>query len=372
MKIALFYHSLVSDWNHGNAHFLRGVASELAVRGHDVNIYEPRNGWSKRNLTEQHGIGPMEAFSNVYPRLKSIEYDEAVLDLDEELDGVDLVIVHEWNGADLVRRIGEHRRRSAKNYALLFHDTHHRSITMPQEMEAYDLGGYDGVLAFGRVVRDIYLKRRWTRRAWIWHEAADVRVFKPMETPIVEGDVVWIGNWGDDERTEEIDEFLLEPIRRLRLRAAVYGVRYPEAARKALLSSGIRYHGWLPNYMVPTVFSRFALTIHIPRRPYTASLPGIPTIRPFEAMACGIPLISAPWDDAEHLFEPGKDFLMARNGREMQDHIRNLLADPAAAAELAARGRATIMKRHTCAHRVEELMAICAELGVRRTEAAAA
>jgi spore maturation protein CgeB len=124
--------------------------------------------------------------------------------------------------------------------------------------------------------------------------------------------------------------------------------------------------------MVPLVFSRFAMTIHIPRRPYTASLPGIPTIRPFEAMACGIPLISAPWDDAEHLFEPGKDFLMARNGREMQDHIRNLLADPAAAAELAARGRATIMKRHTCAHRVEELMAICAELGVRRTEAAAA
>jgi spore maturation protein CgeB len=40
-------------------------------------------------------------------------------------------------------------------------------------------------------------------------------------------------------------------------------------------------------------------------------LPGIPTIRVFEALACGIPLVSAPWDDSEHLFRPGEDFLVA-------------------------------------------------------------
>jgi hypothetical protein len=48
MRVVLFYHSLVSDWNHGNAHFLRGVASELIARGHEVAIYEPADGWIGR------------------------------------------------------------------------------------------------------------------------------------------------------------------------------------------------------------------------------------------------------------------------------------------------------------------------------------
>jgi spore maturation protein CgeB len=38
MRIVLFYHSLLSDWNHGNAHFLRGIATELMTRGHEVHV----------------------------------------------------------------------------------------------------------------------------------------------------------------------------------------------------------------------------------------------------------------------------------------------------------------------------------------------
>jgi len=46
MHFVMFYHSLVSDWNHGNAHFLRGVVRELLARGHRVDVYEPQHGWS--------------------------------------------------------------------------------------------------------------------------------------------------------------------------------------------------------------------------------------------------------------------------------------------------------------------------------------
>jgi spore maturation protein CgeB len=69
------------------------------------------------------------------------------------------------------------------------------------------------------------------------------------------------------------------------------------------------------------VFSRYRVTVHVPRRPYAEALPGIPTIRPFEAMACGIPLISAPWQDTEKLFRGGTDFLFASSGAEMAGHI---------------------------------------------------
>src|ERR1051326_7791164 len=128
MRIAMFYHSLYSDWNHGNAHFLRGVASELLVRGHEVRIYEPENGWSFRNLIVEGGKRALDGFRSVYPELKSVQYDLGSLDLDSELDGVDLVIVHEWNDPVLVESLGKHRRRTGA-YVLLFHDTHHRALT---------------------------------------------------------------------------------------------------------------------------------------------------------------------------------------------------------------------------------------------------
>src|SRR5438552_16486566 len=130
-----------------------------------------------------------------------------------------------------------------------------------------------------------------------------------------------------------------------------------------LEKAGIEYGGWVPNFRVPEVFARYKLTVHIPRRPYVESLPGIPTIRPFEALACAIPLVCSPWNDAEHLFTAGRDFLVARDGAEMKKHIRALLADKQMAREIAAHGLATIRRRHTCGHRVNEPMEIVA--GIR-------
>ncbi len=366
MHIVMFYHSLISDWNHGNAHFLRGVATDLLARGHRVDVYEPANGWSLANLTAQHGKQPIREFKRLFPRLRSIAYDADKLNLDKALAGADLVLVHEWNDVSLVRRLAQHRKRRGR-YALLFHDTHHRSISDPQSIAAYQLADYDGVLAFGRVIRDRYLRQGWAKRAWTWHEAADTTLFQPHPGEPCEGDLVWVGNWGDDERSAQLREFLFEPVRALGLRARIHGVRYPAQALDALNAAGIAYRGWLPNYRVPEVFGRYRLTVHIPRQLYVQALPGIPTIRVFEALACGIPLVCAPWHDVEGLFTPGKDYRIARNGQEMQQHLRELLHEPAAARALAEHGLQTIRARHTCAHRVDELLAISRELGIDTT-----
>jgi len=363
MRIVMFYHSIVSDWNHGNAHFLRGIVTELMARGHHVEVYEPENGWSYSNLIREKGEVALAHFRRAYPFLEGRPYRLEELRLDEVLAGADLAIVHEWNEHELVRRISEHRRRHS-GYRLLFHDTHHRSVTDYRSMSAYDLTGFDGVLAYGSKIRDIYLANRWAERAWVWHEAADVRVFHPMPCDQKEGDLVWVGNWGDGERTEEIREFFVEPVRRLGLKATAYGVRYPESAVRLLADAGIRYGGWLPNFEVPRIFSRYRVTIHIPRRPYAKALPGIPTIRPFEALACGIPMISAPWEDSDGLFRPGKDFLFARDGAETERMLTLLLGQPQEARSLARHGLETILQHHTCSHRIDQLMAICSELGM--------
>ena len=361
MRIIIFTHSLVSDWNHGNAHFLRGIVSELLSRGEGVQVYEPQDNWSRQNLLADAGPSALEGFHAAYPALQSTPCDPETLDLNIALDGADLVLVHEWNPHSLVKRIGDHQARRG-GYRLLFHDTHHRAVTERGSMAAYDLSHYDGVLAFGAVIRDLYLREGWAKRAWTWHEAADTRVFHPLPDVPKTGDLVWIGNWGDGERSEELGEFLLHPVRDLHLKARIYGVRYPETAKRSLAEAGIDYAGWLPNYEAPQVFAQYRTTVHVPRRPYVQALPGIPTIRIFEALACGIPLVSAPWNDAEGLFTPGKDFLVARNGAEMQGHLAALLADADKARKLAAHGLATILSRHTCAHRVDELMGIYGEI----------
>lgn len=362
MKFVLFYHSLFSDWNHGNAHFLRGVVRELLQRGHDVTVWEPADGWSRQNLVADHGEKALEDIAAALPGLSSRLYDGAMPDLDEAADGADAVIVHEWSDPALVAEVGR-RRAAGGGFRLLFHDTHHRSVSAPEEMAAYDLSAYDGVLAFGNVIRDIYLQKQWTAHAWTWHEAADTALFHPRDDIAASRDLVWIGNWGDDERTEELDRFLLEPVKALGLSATVHGVRYPDDALERLKAAGIDYRGWLPNHRVPEVFAAHRVTVHVPRRFYTDILPGIPTIRPFEAMACGIPLVSAPWDDAEGLFTPGEDYLIARNADDMAAKLRMVLADTDLARSLRENGLSAIRARHTCGHRADELLDILASLG---------
>ncbi len=360
MRVALFCHSLLSDWNHGNAHFLRGVVTELAARGHEVRAFEPASSWSAAELVAEAGAEALAEVQHIYPAVAPYRYDLATLDLDRALDGVDLVIVHEWNDPELVRRIGAHRRRNG-GYRALFHDTHHRAVTDPDALARCELGRYDGVLAFGRSLRDVYLARGFAERIFVWHEAADPRVFTPKRAR-PERDLVWIGNHGDGERSAEIDELLVAPVRSLGLTARVHGVRYPPEARATLGRAGIELAGWLPNHLAPDAFARARATVHIPRRPYVADLPGIPTIRVFEALACGVPLVVARFRDDEGLFTPGVDFIAVETGREMTRALGALLSSPERATAMAERGIATILARHTCAHRVDELLAIHAEL----------
>jgi spore maturation protein CgeB len=363
MKIVLFYHSLLSDWNHGNAHFLRGTIRELLRRGHDVSLYEPKGNWSLTNLTADHGDKPLIEFSEYYPMLKSHFYDTSAPLKDQEIfTDADLVIVHEWNEPELVAAVGKFKTKYG--YKLLFHDTHHRAVSDIDGMLKYDFTNYDGALVFGKVIREIYKKKKWIEKVWTWHEAADVALFKPIKDVEKEGDLVWIGNWGDDERKEELNEFLIKPVKALGLKAKVYGVRYPKEALAALKDAGIEYGGYLPNYKVPEVFSKYKVTVHVPRGPYTKLLPGIPTIRPFEAMACGIPMISAPWKDVENLFTPGVDFLTAKNGGEMRSKLEYILSDEKVANKISQAGRITILNKHTCSHRINELELVAEQLGI--------
>ena len=369
MKILYFTHSLASCWNHGNAHFVRGVLRDLVRRGHEVRAFEPEGAWSLQNLLADHGPGGLEPWRAAYPELSSETYG-AKPDLDQMLDGADLVIVHEWNDPELVAAVGRARAGGGR-FLLLFHDTHHRAVSEPDAIRAFDLSGYDGVLAFGETLAEVYRDWGWGRRVFVWHEAADIELFRPPAIEQNRDGLVWIGNWGDGERSSELAEFLLAPAQAIGASLDIYGVRYPAEAQATLKRHDARYRGWLPNPRAPEVFARHLATVHVPRRFYVQLLPGIPTIRVFEALACGIPLISAPWSDAEGLFRPGEDFLFAQDGEEMTGRLRQVTRDAGLRAAMVRSGLETIRTRHTCGHRVDELLAVVETLSPRKLELSA-
>ena len=355
MKVVLYTHSLVSDWNHGNAHFLRGVLRELEARGHETLALEPADSWSRANLLAERGQQALDRFATDFPELTSRIYDEA-FDHEAALDDADLVLVHEWTDPSLVARIGRIRRDGGR-FTLAFHDTHHRAVSAEKDIADLALVDYDLVLAFGETLRERYLARGWGRQVHTWHEAADTRLFKPLPLAREPGSLIFVGNWGDGERTAELDAFLMEPVKSAGIAGTVRGVRYPQDALARLAAAGLSYGGSIANVEVPAAFAQHGMTIHVPRRPYVEALPGIPTIRVFEALACGIPLVSAPRDDAEGLFREG-DFVRVADTAGATAAMRMLAGDPQAAAAIAASGLETILTRHSCAHRVDQLLAI--------------
>lgn len=367
LNIALFCHSLISDWNHGNAHFLRGLMRELVHMGHRVRCYEELGSWSLTNLVAQEGeraIGSIDAFRAAYPELDIRFYKRSDPGfrqfLETELQGTDVVLLHEWNEPSVVNSVLALKKKLG--FVALFHDTHHRAYTRAGEILKFDLHLVDGVLAFGEAIRRIYADGFGVPRVWTFHEAADVNQFRPLQLSR-EIDVLWIGNWGDEERTRELREFLIGPARALpERRVVVHGVRYPLEALQQLKEASIEYRGYLPNLFSPQVYASSAMSVHIPRRQYANGLSGIPTIRVFEALACGIPLVCSAWSDEEHLFHPGEDYLLVNDGREMKATIEHLLNDEAARRQIGERGLRTIRERHTCAHRARQLISICEEI----------
>jgi spore maturation protein CgeB len=363
----IFAHSWISDWNHGNAHFLRGLARELVRLGHEVRCYEQVGSWSVSNLMQEgeEASRSIDRFHSTYPELDVRFYErDANLPafLNRELEGADVVMVHEWNDPELVNEILERKKRLG--FKALFHDTHHRAYTNAGEILRFHLHLFDGVLAFGDAIRKIYADGFGIRRVWTFHEAADISVFHPIVCE-KENDVVWIGNWGDEERTQELMEFLVTPASELKTqhkRFLVHGVRYPHDAQDILRGSAIEYRGYLPNLSAPEVYARSHVALHVPRRQYANGLSGVPTIRVFEALACGIPLICSPWSDTENLFRPNRDYLLARNGPEMTAMLGELLRDENARQQIATSGLETIQQHHTCRHRAAQLLEICGEL----------
>ena len=259
MKIVYFVHAIASCWNKGNAHFLRGIGTELQIRGHEVLFYEPQNGWSETNLFADHGACALKGFERAYPGLRRAKYDPANPDFDRLTDGADLIIAHEWNEPSLINALGRMRKRGVP-FVLLFHDTHHRAVTQPSP-------------------------------------------------------------W--------------PPISLATMTACSPSVKFwPNC-----ITAAAGQNGSSPGTKRPT-----------------RALGYSPSVRLFEAAACGVPIISDAWCGLETIFVPGREILLADTTEDVLLHLRN--TSDQRRNEIAAAARARVLKEHSSTHRARELESI--------------
>ncbi len=228
-----FTHSLASCWNHGNAHFVRGVLRELvAPRPRRHAPTSPKAAGAARISSRDHGdrrrLDRFAGLSRAARRRASIPTRRT----STRCSGArTLVIVHEWNDPALVAAIGRAPPRGGR-YRLLFHDTHHRDGQRPRRRSA---------LRPRRLRRRAGLRRGAGRGLPpLGLGATRLRLARggrrpPFHPPDIEGaarrGLVWIGNWGDGERTRRAGGV---PARAGAATAGlpldIYGVRYPAAA----------------------------------------------------------------------------------------------------------------------------------------------
>ena len=368
MRFVLYTHSLVSDWNHGNAHFLRGVLRELEARGHETLVAEPEDGWSRQNLVAGHGAEPIARFASRLSRSCGQSYGSG-FDHAAAVDGADVVIVHEWNDPALIAATG---RTSAQRRPL------HPAV--PRHPSPRDLGR-----GHHRRLRAAGLRRRPGVRRGAARALSAARL-GPPGVHLARGgrharcstraslrrsasDLVWIGNWGDGERAQELHEFLIEPARQLGLDR--------HRARRALSRRRrwrrwrpprSRYGGWIANAEVPARL----------RRSPRDSARAAPALCHGAAGHSRRSACSRRWPAAfRWSARPGRTRrgcsgrtglpACARRRARCAGISTALLQDEALAQELAASGLETIRSRHTCAHRVDELLSILVRARAART-----
>jgi spore maturation protein CgeB len=219
----------------------------------------------------------------------------------------------------------------------------------PRQIRGYDLYlSFTGGPTLQRL-RDQY----GARHPHAFHCAFDPESYFP-EPVAPRWDLGYLGTYSDD-RQPRVDTLLIGPARAWKEgRFAVAGPMYPASI------------DWPPNVMrtdhVPPAehrafYNAQRFTLNVTRDDMIRA-GWSPSVRLFEAAACGTPILSDAWDGIEALFEPGHEILLVRDTSEVLDALRHM--PEADRVAMGRRARERVMAEHTAAHRARELPALIA------------
>ncbi len=334
--------SLSSSWGNGHATTYRSLLKAVAERGHDVTFLERDVPWyaSERDVTDPG-----------YCRLRFYRDLDGLASFLPAIASADAVVVGSYVPEG--RAVGALVQRVASGVRAFY------DIDTPVTLAALDRGdcaylsadqipGYDLYLSFTGGPTLLRLERQYgAPMARALHCCVDPALYAPRRDP-VRWDLSYLGTYSAD-RQPVLDRLLIEPAQRApHLRFAVAGPQYP--ADIAWPANVERFeHVSPPDH--PEFYGVSRWTLNVTRADMVRA-GWSPSVRLFEAAACGTPLISDRWDGLEAVLRPGRDVLLA----ETADDVLAILGEgvPGRRDALAAQARARVLAHHTAAHRAAE------------------
>ena len=340
MRLVVFGLSLGSSWGNGHATTFRALLAAFAARGHEVLFLEREVPWyagAHRDLID--------------PPYCRLAYYRERAELDRwqsEIAAADAVIVGSYvpEGVEIARLVQETARGVTAFYDI---DTPVTLAKLAREDFEYlspeAIRGFDLYLSFtgGPILRRIE-SQFGVPAARALYCSVDPTVYRPCEVP-KSWDLSYLGTYSPD-RQPALTRLLIEPARRCpELRFAVAGPQYPSSIAWPDNVERIEH---LPPAEHARFYSASRMTLNITRADMIAA-GWSPSVRLFEAGACGTPIVSDRWEGIESLFTPGREILLADGTQD----VIGALSRPSKQIGLAARQR--VLEAHTAGHRAGEL-----------------
>jgi spore maturation protein CgeB len=351
-RIVILGLSITSSWGNGHATTYRGLMRALCRRGHEVLFLECDKPWYRahRDMT-----GSPFGAVRLYEDLAELRRRWG-----GEVRGADLVIVGSYvpDGIAVARWV-----RTIATGIVAFYDID-TPVTLRMladgtcpYLDAALVSRFDLYLSFtgGPALRVLECRYR-ARAARALFCSVDPERHRPYPAGLTCWTLGYLGTYSAD-RQPALDALLCEPARRLPgARFAVAGPLYPVALRwpanvERIEHVGPAEHPWFYGQQ------RFALNV---TRADMIRLGYSPSVRLFEAAACGVPIISDWWPGLPTIFEPGREILIARDADEVLRFVCEMTEPDR--ARMAGAARARVLATHTAEHRAAELEGYVAEV----------
>ncbi|MBW8786071.1 MAG: glycosyltransferase, partial [Novosphingobium sp.] len=301
MKLVVLGLTLSSSWGNGHATTYRALLSAFAARGHEVLFLERDKPWyaAHRDL-----LKPEFCELRCYQSLEELD------DWRETIAAADAVMVGSYvpEGVEVGRFVQRHAQGIKAFYDIDTPVTLSKLARGDIEYLTPELiPGYDVYFSFTGGPTLARLEREFgSPRARALYCSVDTGAYRPLEVR-KRWDLTYLGTYSAD-RQPTLERLLIEVARRCpERRFAVAGPQYPpEIAWPANVERIVH----LPPADHPAFYcaSRFALNV---TRADMIAAGWSPSVRLFEAAACGIPVISDRWDGLDQLFAPGREIILA-------------------------------------------------------------
>jgi spore maturation protein CgeB len=344
LRIVIIGLSITSSWGNGHATTYRGLVRELCRRGHSVLFLEHDKPWyaSNRDMPRPP-FGQTELYASV---------DELRSRFANEVRTADLVIVGSYVPEGVA--VGCWVTDTAEGLTAFY------DIDTPVTLAKLERGDteylspdliprYDLYLSFTGGPTLERLERQYgSPKALPLYCSVDPELYFPEERP-QRWHLGYLGTYSAD-RQPPLDRLMLEPAHRWpEGRFVVAGPQYPDSIPWPANVGRIHH---LPPAEHRAFYNQQAFTLNITRADMVRA--GFsPSVRLFEAAACGVPVISDWWDGLDTLLTPGAEILISRSPDDTLRFLRDTPDDRRRQIGLRARDR--VLREHTAAHRAMEL-----------------